>query len=62
VAAIVERIVAAPATTIEGLRIKAKALSWCYAFEPIDLTAEFGDTANVRVLASIVRDLLAANR
>jgi hypothetical protein len=58
VAAIVERIAASPAVTIEGLRVKAKALSWCHAFEPIDLTAQFGDTADVRVITSIVRDLL----
>ena len=57
--AVVERIVAAPATTIEELRVKAKAVAWCYSFEPIELVAEFGDTTNVRLLASILRDLLA---
>ncbi|MGA2492164.1 MAG: hypothetical protein ABSF67_04355 [Roseiarcus sp.] len=56
---VVERIVAAPATTIEGLRVKAHALAWCYSFEPIEFVAAFGDTTDVLVLASIVRDLLA---
>jgi hypothetical protein len=56
---IVDKIIAAPATTIEGLRVKAQALRWCYAFEPIELTRDLGETTDVRVLASIARDLLA---
>jgi hypothetical protein len=59
-AAIVDKIVAAPAATIAGLRVKALALRWCYAFAPFELIEEHGVSTDVYVLDSIVRDLVAA--
>jgi hypothetical protein len=48
-------IVAMPATTIEGMRVKARAACWAMLgdFEDLD-----GPTSDVRMARSIVRDLI----
>src|SRR5262245_48661073 len=59
VAAVVDKIEAIPAHTLEGLRGKARAISWCHSGErPI----EFQDdpTTDIRLAQSIVADLLRA--
>jgi hypothetical protein len=53
---IVEKIDALPATTMDGLRVKAKCVEWCCAGDPKGIT--FGDTTDVRIAAQIVRLLL----
>jgi hypothetical protein len=57
-ARIMNQIVAERALGLAGVRIKAFALAWTYDFEEFDLIADFGDTPIVRLLKSIVRDLL----
>ncbi|WP_294534280.1 hypothetical protein [uncultured Rhodoblastus sp.] len=53
--AVVERIEAIPARTLEGFKVKARAVSWCHCgdFEG------FGTTTDERIAARIIRDLLA---
>jgi len=53
---IAERIAALPATTLEGLRVKALAVMWC-GHDDIGLET-FGDTTDLRIAGAIVRDLL----
>jgi hypothetical protein len=57
---VVDKIEALPATTFSGLRVKALAVSWTHSGEPIERDA-FNEqcTQDVRLAASIVRDLLA---
>jgi hypothetical protein len=53
------RILATPATTIEGLRVKARCAAWCDSgLVDNDDSGEFNDGT---ALASLVRDLLAAD-
>ena len=50
---IVERIVAIPATSLDGMRVKAQAFAWAHGgFDPNDRT-------DMRVLTSLMRDLIA---
>ena len=60
VSAIVDRIEVIPATSLAGLQVKARAISWCHSGEPLEAEA-FSDqqTTNVRIAASLVNDLLA---
>jgi hypothetical protein len=60
VEAVVDRIEELTATTIEGLRVKALAVSWCHSGESI-LGEELSEqnTTDVRLAASIINDLLA---
>jgi hypothetical protein len=53
--AVVDRIEAIPARTLEGFKVKARAVSWCHCgdFEG------FGTTTDERIAARIIRDLLA---
>jgi hypothetical protein len=53
----VEKIESLPATTLDGLRIKAQAVQAIY----YDGVIEFGDdaTADLRIAASVLRNLLA---
>lgn len=52
-----EQIVKLRATTMEGLRVKARVVAWCYQGEPsVDLDAR---TTDIRIAESIVHDLLA---
>jgi hypothetical protein len=58
---IVEKIITTPASSVEGLLVKAMAFRWCrgelmQCDVPID---DFGPTTDCRVAASIVRDLMA---
>jgi hypothetical protein len=58
VAEIVRKIASTPARSLEGMRIKARAIAWCHAGEaPIFLTEN--PTTDVRIAESIVADLLA---
>lgn len=57
-AAIVDRIIDAPATTMGGLRVKVLALRWTHAFD-LNLFDSLGETTDVHVLDSLVRDLIA---
>lgn len=58
--AIVRRIEALPALTLAGLRVKARVVEWCHSGEPIAVDSfEAGDTADMRMVAAIIRDLLA---
>ncbi|MEA2756812.1 MAG: hypothetical protein QOJ54_3101 [Aliidongia sp.] len=57
---IVEKIITTPASSIEGLLVKAMAFRWCrgelmQCDVPVD---DFGPTADCQVAASIVRDLM----
>lgn len=53
--AIIERVAAAPATNIEGLRVKALAVSICHAGD-----VDFGPETDCRIASSLVRELLQA--
>lgn len=58
-AAIVHQIETVPASTIDGLRVKARAIQWCYDIDPVDLVID-QNTTDLRIANSIIRDLLAA--
>jgi hypothetical protein len=50
------QIAATRATTLEGLRVKARAVRWCYCGTFEDLDAD--ETTDIALSSSIVRDLL----
>ncbi len=54
--AIISQIEARQATTLEELRVKARAVSWCCCG---DLTDFDQKTTDMRLVASILRDLLS---
>jgi hypothetical protein len=58
--ALVERIRIIKATTLDGFKIKARALLWCHCGEfgglPFDAT---GETTDVSIAGAIIRELLA---
>jgi hypothetical protein len=58
--ALVERIRLIKATTLDGFKIKARALLWCHCGEfgglPFDAT---GETTDVSIAGEIIRELLA---
>lgn len=56
---IVERIEKLRAHTLDGLRVKAKAIKWCHGGEEIQLAPDM-PTTDARIAESILRDLLAA--
>lgn len=53
---LVDAIEAVPAQTLAGLQVKALAVAWCYGSDKIELD---GDTTDVRISSSIIRDLLS---
>jgi hypothetical protein len=53
--AVVDQIEVLPAKTLQGLRIKARAVAWCHDGD----FCGFGDTTDERLAAQIIRDLLA---
>ena len=58
---LVDRIEHLPARTLEGLLVKARAISWCNSGEEIDpdrFSPYPSATTDARLAASIVRDLL----
>jgi hypothetical protein len=59
-AEIVDRIERMPARTLDGLRVKAAAIAWCYADEPFEPDRDA--TTDVRLAHSIVADLRAMGR
>lgn len=58
--AIVQRILAEPAKTLDDLKVKALALSWCYSAGDIDLFEPDQQTTDVLLVKSIISDLIAA--
>jgi hypothetical protein len=54
--AIVERIQTIPAHTLAGLKVKARAVQWCYAGDEIYLTD--AQTTDVRLAQDIIADLV----
>lgn len=54
---IVDRIEKMPATTLEGLRVKARCIQWCYGEDPVFQDAEC-ETTDYRLAHQIVRALL----
>jgi hypothetical protein len=58
--ALVERIRVIKATTLDGFKIKARALLWCHCGEfgglPFDAS---GETTDVSIAGEIIRELLA---
>jgi hypothetical protein len=59
VARIVRKIEASPAHSLEGLRVKARAIAWCHAGEPISFGSN--PTMDVRLALSIVDNLMAVS-
>lgn len=55
-AIIVDLIEKEPATTMEGLRAKARCIQWCYGDDPVDLATQ--DTTDDRLATQIVNALL----
>ena len=55
---IVDRIEELPATTLDGFKVKARAVSWCYDGGEVDLG--FQGTTDERLANAIIRELLAA--
>jgi len=55
--AIVRQIEAVPATTLDGLRVKARCIQWCYGDDPIDLEGT-SNTMDMRLAQQIVTSLL----
>lgn len=53
---IVDRIERAPATTLEGLRVKARAVAWCRSEED---GLELGDTLDMCIASQILDTLIA---
>jgi hypothetical protein len=54
---IVERIINAPACTLDGLGVKARAFLWC-GYDRVSLT-DLGATTDCQLASSILRDLVA---
>lgn len=55
---IVEQISKQTANTVEGLVVKAKAVSWCWSDE-LDDVEEIGTTTDMTILRTMVKDLVA---
>lgn len=56
VKAIIEKIAQARAKSLDDMRVKARAVRWCYGEE---LEPDPSDTTDIRVMSSLVRDLLS---
>lgn len=54
---VVQRILALPAHSIEGLRVKARAVAWCHNDEPVDLSLDGLKTTDLQLVHSILSDL-----
>ena len=52
---LVDLIEKAEATTLEGLRVKARAVQWCYGDDPMKLD---GDTTDMRISSQILNGIL----
>lgn len=53
---IVELIEKETATMLEGLRVKARCIQWCYGDDPVDLA--LSDTTDGRLATQVVQALL----
>ena len=53
---IVRQIHALPASSLEGLRVKARAISWCHRGEKA-ISLSLASTTDVRLAKSIIADL-----
>lgn len=56
---IIERIIATPTRSLEGLKLKARALSWCHWGDFHKLYSRNNCTTDFRVVDSILSDLMA---
>jgi hypothetical protein len=56
---IVHQIENIPARTLEGLKVKVRAIAWCHGGEEVCILEDPDDATDVRIAGSIVRDLLA---
>lgn len=61
---IVDRMLGVPAVSLDDLKVKARALSWCWGGKPDELQqyffGEMEQSTDVKLTRSIIRDLLAA--
>jgi len=57
-AAIVHKTEALRATTVEGLKVKALALSWTHSGHEINIFDDTAPTTDVRLIQSLVSDVL----
>ncbi len=57
---VVHRIAAVPALTVEGICLKARAVAWCYSAvdKAPPMIAQPSSTTDVRLMHSIIHDLL----
>jgi len=55
---LVKRIEWAKARTLDGLKVKARAVEWCCVGDPDGITFGNDETTDVRLAANIVRSLL----
>ena len=58
VGAVVDQIERMSARTLDGLKVKARAIQWCYHDDPVDLVVD-RRTTDLVIANSIIRDLLA---
>jgi hypothetical protein len=56
-AAVARRILAVRAYTLDGLRVKARAVAWCHDGDPVDLGLGEHRTTDLRLTHSILADL-----
>jgi hypothetical protein len=54
---VVHGIVAIPACSMAGMKIKARAIQWCHGADILDVGAN--ETTDARLANSLIRDLLA---
>lgn len=55
---IVDQIEVLHAHTLEGLRVKARAISWCHSGDPVILFDDDQNTTDLRLTQSILNDLM----
>jgi len=52
---------AVPATTLDELKVKARALPWCYGADDVmEFFEDIPNATDTKLVRSIIRDLLAA--
>lgn len=54
---IVGQIEQLPATTLEGFKVKARCVQWCFCSDPVDLGEH--DTTEYRLANQLINELLA---
>lgn len=53
-----ERIIEVPAATLDGMRVKARVVAWCHSGEPFADDSFDGASTDLRMVASLLRDLV----